>query len=107
MDQSSFNILTHNSLRTHNLVLVTHMSKHMKFKWLREEKIACILRKAHKFQKKSYSGIISFVYEGKGEIHKHMQYEVSVTVCMGRIVNQRKISKWLPFKNYKSESLNT
>ena len=34
-----------------------------------------------------------------------MQYEVSVTVCMGRATNQ-KVAKWLPFKNYKSESLN-
>ena len=25
---------------------------------------------------------------------------------MGRITNQRKIPKWLPFQNYKSESLN-
>ena len=35
-----------------------------------------------------------------------MQYEVSMTVCMGRIANQRKVPKWLPFKNYKSKSLN-
>ena len=46
------------------------------------------------------------MYEGKDEIHKYMQYEVSITVCMGRIANQRKIPKWLPFKNYMSESLN-
>ena len=30
----------------------------------------------------------------------------SVTAYVGRIANQRKIPKWLPFKNYKSESLN-
>ena len=60
----------------------------------------------HKFQEKCYSGIIPFVCEGKEEIHKYMQYEVSVTVCMGMIANQRKVPKWLPFKNYKSESLN-
>ena len=60
----------------------------------------------HEFQKIGHSGIISFVYAGKEEIHKYMQYEVSVTVCMGRIANQRKIPKWLPFKNYKSESQN-
>ena len=45
MDQSSFGILAHNYLRTHNLVLVAHMSKHMKFKWLREAKSKWILRK--------------------------------------------------------------
>ena len=48
MDQSSLGILGHNQLSTHKLVLVAHLSKHMKFK------------------------------------------------C--RIANQRKISKWLPFK---------
>ena len=32
MDRSSFRILTHNELQTPNLVLVPHMSKHMKFK---------------------------------------------------------------------------
>ena len=53
----------------------------------------------HKFQKKGYSGIIPFVYEGKEEIHKYMQYEVSMIVCMGKIANQRKVLKWLPFKN--------
>ena len=35
------------------------------------------------------------------EIHKYMQYEVSLTVCMDRTTNQRKVPKWLPFKNYK------
>ena len=49
---------------------------------------------------------IPFVYEGKEEIHKYVQHEVSMTVCMGRTTNQRKVPKWLPFKNYKSESLN-
>ena len=29
-----------------------------------------------------------------------------MAVCMCRIANQRKVSKWLPFKSYKSESLN-
>ena len=38
------------------------------------------------------------MYEGKEEIHKYIQYEVSITVCVGRIANQRKIPKWLPFK---------
>ena len=59
------------------------------------------------FIKKSYNGIIPFVYEGKEKIHKYMQHEVSITVCMGKIVNQStKVPKWLPFKNYRSESLN-
>ena len=31
-------------------------------------------------------------------------HDVSMTAYMGRIANQRKIPKWLPFKNYKSES---
>ena len=59
---------------------------------------------AHKFRKTGYSGTIPFVYEGKEEIHKFIQ---SMTVCMGRIANQGKVSKWLPFENYKSKSLNT
>ena len=46
------------------------------------------------------------MYEGKEETHKYMQYEMSVTVCVGLITNQRKITKWLSFKNYKLESLN-
>ena len=58
------------------------------------------------FRKKGYSSIIPFVFEGKEEIHKYMQYEVSMTVSMGRATNQRKVAKWLPFKNYKSESPN-
>ena len=58
------------------------------------------------FRKKGYSSIIPFMYEGKEELHKYMQYEVFMTVNMGRATNQRKVAKWLPFKNYKSESLN-
>ena len=42
------------------------------------------------FRKKGYCGIIPFVYEGKEEIHKYMQYEVSMTVCVGWITNQEK-----------------
>ena len=57
-------------------------------------------------KKISYSGIISFVYVGKEEIPKYMQYQVSMTAYVGRITNQRKLPKWLPFKNYMSESLN-
>ena len=53
-----------------------------------------------------YSGIIPFMYVGEEEIHKYMQYKVSMTVYMGRISNQRKVPKWLPFGNYTSESQN-
>ena len=44
----------------------------------------------HKFQKIGNSGIISFVYEGKEGTHKCMRYEVSMTVHIGRIANQKK-----------------
>ena len=37
------------------------------------------------------------MYEGKDVIHKYVQYEVSLTVCMGRIANQRKVPKWLQY----------
>ena len=53
--------------------------------------------------KKGHSGIIPVVYEDKDKIHKYIQYEVSMTVCMSNIANQRKVSKWLPFENYKSD----
>ena len=43
------------------------------------------------FDKICYSGITPFVYKGKEDIHKYMQYEVSMTVCMGTIANQRKV----------------
>ena len=59
-----------------------------------------------KFQKIGYGDIISFVYVGKEAIHKYMLHEVPMTVYMGRIANQRKVLKWLPFQNYMSESLN-
>ena len=39
-------------------------------------------------------------------VHMCTNYEVSVTIHMGMRANERKIPKWLPFKNYKSESLN-
>ena len=58
------------------------------------------------FRKKGYSGIIPFAYEGKEEIYKYMQYEVSMTDCVGWITNQRKVPNCLSFKNYKLESLN-
>ena len=47
-----------------------------------------------------------FVYVCKEEIFKYMWYEVSMTAYIGRITNQRKALKWLPFENYKSELLN-
>ena len=43
---------------------------------------------------------------GHSPLDLPMQYEVSMTVCMDRLANQRKESKWLLFKNYMSESLN-
>ena len=57
-----------------------------------------------KFQKIGYSGIIPFVHVSKEEIHWYQQYEVSRTAHMGRIANQRKVPKWLPFEIYFSES---
>ena len=39
-------------------------------------------------------------------VNDHAKYEVSMTFYVGRRANQRKIPKWLPFKNYKLESLN-
>ena len=39
-------------------------------------------------------------------VNVHTKYEVSMAIYVGRRVNQRKIPKWLSFKNYKSESLN-
>ena len=43
------------------------------------------------FRKKGAVALL--VYEGKEVIHKYMQCEVSMTVCMGRIANQRKVPK--------------
>ena len=39
-------------------------------------------------------------------VNIHKKYEVSMAMYVGRRANQRKIPKCLPFKNYKSESLN-
>ena len=58
----------------HNLALVGHA-------YVRAHDAS--KKNAHKFMKISYSGIISFVYAGKEEIHKYMQYEVSMTVLAG------------------------
>ena len=71
------------------------MSKHMVPQ--KSKEYMNFQKHAHKFQKISYGGIISFVYVGKEEILKCMQYEVSMTAKMGRIANQSKILKWLPF----------
>ena len=65
----------------------------MKFKLLREIKSIWSLRKYLQISEKAYSGIIPFLYESKEEIHKYMQYEVFMTVCKGRIENQRKVIK--------------
>ena len=52
--------------------------------------------------RKDYSAIIPFVSVIKEEIYKYMQYEVlSIWTA-----HQGKVPKWLPFKNYKSESQN-
>ena len=39
-------------------------------------------------------------------VNVYTKYEVSMTIYVGRRENQRKIPKWLPFKNYTSKSLN-
>ena len=81
-----------------------HMSMHMMPQ--RSKKYTDLKKNAHQFQKISYSGIIPFVYGGKEETLKYMRYKVSKTAFMARIANQRKLPKWLPFKTYKSKSLN-
>ena len=37
--------------------------------------------------------LIYFVCEGKEEKKKYVQFEVSMTVCMGRTANHRKVPK--------------
>ena len=49
------------------------MSKHVKFKWLREVEFMEI---AEKFHEKGYSGIIPFVCKGKDEIHMRADQNV-------------------------------
>ena len=39
-------------------------------------------------------------------VHIHVKDEVSMTTYMDRRAYKRKLPKCLPFKNYKSESLN-
>ena len=47
----------------------------------------------------SRSDCSPFVNVGKEEMHKYLEYEVSMTVYMGRIADQRKVPKLLPFKD--------
>ena len=61
MDQSSFGILAHNLLRAHNLVLVAHVSKYMKFK----SKESINFKEMLINLRKKVSGMIHLVYEGK------------------------------------------
>ena len=70
-----------------NLVLVAHMLKHTKIKWLGEVKSICMDLK-------------------KMLINFRKKVTVSMTICMGGIANQGKVPKWLPLKNYKLKSLN-
>ena len=48
-------------------------------------------------------GVAIYQDDCKGEVLLYMQYEVSMTVSMGRTTNQRKVPKWLSFKKNKSE----
>ena len=41
------------------------------------------------FRKKGYSTIIPFVYEGKEEIHKYIQYEVSMSVWARQQIKEK------------------
>ena len=65
----------------------------MKFKCLRQVKSVYFLENAHKFQKLGYSCIIVFVCKSNEEMHKYMQYEISMTAYMGRMANQRNVPK--------------
>ena len=89
-------------MKVNKRCIVAHISMHMKFKCLREVESVTFKKMLINFRK---GGINPFVYEGKEEMHKYMQYEVSMTVSVGRIANQRKVPKWLSFKIYESESL--
>ena len=41
------------------------------------------------FRTKGYCDIIPLMYEGKEEIHKYMQYEVSITAWAGQQIKER------------------
>ena len=47
--------------------------------------------------------IAPFHLEVPHHVQVNTKYEVSITIYMDMRANQRKIPKWLPFKNYKSE----
>ena len=85
----------------HNLALALamHVKVHDALEGVHE-----FLKNAHKFQKISYSGIIPLVEKVKKRYLSICDMK-SMTVYIGSITNQREVTKWLPFKNYKSESL--
>ena len=68
------------------------MSKHMEFQCLRVVKHKGV-KKLKISQNIGYSTIILFMYVGKEEICKYMQYEVSMTVCYGRDSKSKKSTK--------------
>ena len=78
----------------------------MKFKWLREVKSMDFKKMLINIRKKVTVALFLLCVKVKKRYTRKMPYEGSFTVCMGRIANQRKIPKWLPFKNYRPESLN-
>ena len=73
--------------------------------WAREQinekyQNGCHLKTIHQNNQRSNQHIVGII------VNVHTKYEVSMTIYVGRRGNQRKIPKWLPFENYKSESLN-
>ena len=74
-------------------------------KCLTKVRSAWLVRKMFIIFRKGYNDLIPSVYVGKHEIHKYIQYEVSMIIYVGRTANQRKVPKWLQFQNCKSESL--
>ena len=58
---------------------------------------SCHLKTISQNNKKSDQHILGI------NINTHTKYEVSITIYVSRRANQRKVSKNLPFKNYKSE----
>ena len=65
MDESSFGILLPKNTQLSGLYVKGRVrsKEYMNFR-----------KMGHKFQKKGYSDIISFVYESKEAIHKYVQY---------------------------------
>ena len=66
---------------------MAQMSKHMRFKWLRSKEEMNFKKMLINFRKR-LQRIIPFVYEGKEEIYKYMQYEVSMTVWAGQQIKE-------------------